>query len=215
MTAPSGTTISSQPIGDWLDQLAAKTPTPGGGAVAALVGAIGAALGSMVVAYTRGKKAFHEIEAELADVAARLDKTRLLLLELADEDARAYAALNEMMRMPEDDPVRVEGWSGAVRDAIDVPRAGVAACASLASLLESLVGRSNRWLGSDLAIAADLAAAGASAFAWNVRVNLPQLEDASQRSELQEEAESLVDRARESARAVAEHVAGQIDDESA
>ncbi len=204
--------IDQQPIGDWLEQLAAKAPTPGGGAVAALVGAVASALGSMVVAYTLGKKAFAEVEPELVDAAKRLDKTRLILLTLADEDARAYAALNAMMRLPEDDAVRIKGWADAVRDAIDVPRAGVAASASLASLLEGLLGKSNRWLGSDLAIAAELAGAAASAFAWNVRVNLPQLEDTDQRSKLEAEALMLVARARASAQAVAEAVADQIGD---
>ena len=202
--------IDQHLIGDWLDQLAAKAPTPGGGAVAALVGAVASALGSVVVAYTLGKKAFAEVEPELAQVASRLDKTRLILMTLADEDARAYAALNAMMRLPEDDPVRVAGWAGAVRDAIDVPRAGVAASASLAAQLHGLVGKSNRWLGSDLAIAAELAAASASAFAWNVRVNMPQLEDAAQRDQLETEAIRLVEQARASAEAVAQAVAGQI-----
>ncbi len=202
--------INQQPIGDWLDQLAAKSPTPGGGAVAALVGAVASALGSMVVAYTLGKKAFAEVEPELGEAARRLDKTRLILMTLADEDARAYAELNALMRLPEDDAVRIEGWADAVRDAIDVPRAGVAASASLAAQLEGLLGKTNRWLGSDLAIAVELASASASAFAWNVRVNLPQLEDADQRIKLETEAMAMVARARASAQAVAEAVAGQI-----
>jgi methenyltetrahydrofolate cyclohydrolase len=58
----SPSSIDQHTIGDWLDQLGAKSPTPGGGSVAALVGAIGSALGMMVLAYSRGKKAHAQHE---------------------------------------------------------------------------------------------------------------------------------------------------------
>lgn len=205
-------TIDQHAIGEWLEWLSEKSPTPGGGSVAALVGAIGAALGSMVVAYTRGKKAFADAEPELGETSKRLDRLRFVLLALADEDARAYSTLNELMRLAEDDPRRVEHWTQAVRDAIDVPRAGVASGASLASLLESLAGSSNPWLGSDLAIAADLAAVAAAAFAWNVRVNLPQLEAGEQSAAIEAETDRLVARARESADRVTRIVREQSSD---
>jgi formiminotetrahydrofolate cyclodeaminase len=86
--------------------------------------------------------------------------------------------------------------------AIAVPRAGVATAASLTRLLESLAGNSNPWLGSDLAIAADLAAASTRAFAWNVRVNLPQLEDQGEQTRIAEETSRLVEEARASAQRV-------------
>lgn len=203
------TTIDQYTIGGWLERLGEKSPTPGGGSVAALVGAVGAALGSMVVAYTRGKKAFAEHEPELSESAKRLDRLRFVLLALADEDARAYSTLNELMRLPEDDPRRLEHWTQAVRDAIDVPRAGVASGASLASLLERLAGRSNPWLGSDLAIAAELAAVAAGAFAWNVRVNLPQLEEGEQTAAIEAETDRLVAQAHKSAQRVTQIVREQ------
>ncbi|MCB1281901.1 MAG: cyclodeaminase/cyclohydrolase family protein [Salinibacterium sp.] len=188
--------IHTRPIGNWLEALADKSPTPGGGSVAALVGAVAAALGSMVVAYTQGKKSFADAECFLDSSAAKLSEARLVLLSLADRDAHAYAILNELMRLPEDDPKRIEGWENAVQGAIGVPRAGVVASVSLAGILEDLAGKSNPWLGSDLAIAAELAAAAASAFAWNVRVNLPQLEASDQTEVIGRETDELVAKAR-------------------
>lgn len=203
--------IDQHTIADWLDRLAAKTPVPGGGAVAALAGAIGAALGSMVLAYTRGKKTYAQHEEVLGEAATKLDRLRVMLLELADEDSIAYARLNELMKLPEDDPARQTEWGEAVREAIAVPRAGVATACTAARVLESLASISNPWLGSDLAIAADLAAASAKAFAWNVRVNLPQLEDQAEQDRLAEETSRLVGEAFASAQRVEQVVLSQLE----
>jgi methenyltetrahydrofolate cyclohydrolase len=192
---PQPPSLGDQPIGAWLNQLAAKTPAPGGGAVAALVGAISAALGSMVIAYTRGKKAYAQHETQLAEAAARLERLRDMLVQLAEEDAAAYAHLNSLMRLPQDDPLRISQWEDAVAEAIAVPRAGVATATALGRLLESLVPISNRWLGSDLAIASDLSAAAARAFLWNVRVNLEQIEVPEHRTAILAETLTMVSEA--------------------
>ncbi len=211
-TQPPAT--DQQPIGAWLDQLAAKSPTPGGGAVAALTAAIASALGSMVIAYTRGKKAFHDHDQHLAEAHDRLANIRTMLLSLAAEDERAYARLNALMRLPDDHPDRVAHWAEAVHNAIDVPRAGLATCVSLARLLHSLKDRSNKWLARDLAIASDLAAAGARAFSFNVIVNLPQLDDLEVQQHLLTETSAMTrtaqDLAAEVTRAVARSLADEI-----
>ena len=211
--------IDQQAIGTWLDRLAANTPAPGGGAVAALTAAIGAALGSMVISYTRGKKAFRDQEDELAEAHARLTTIRTMLLNLAAEDADAYARLNALMKLPDDHPDRQTHWADAVRNAIDVPRAGLATCVSLARLLDGLLGRSNQWLASDLAIAAALAAAGARAFSFNVIVNLPQLDDIADQQDLLAQTSAMTRTAQELAsnitQTVAQSLAGEIQSSSA
>jgi len=165
--------ITTETIGGFLDSLGAKTPTPGGGAVSSIAGALGAALASMVVAYSIGKKSLAEHDDALRAAATRLQERRADFLRLAEEDARAYGRLNEIMRLPEDDPRRRDELPEAARDAAAAPLRTIEACADLAALLETLAPITNRHLRSDLAIAAVLTKATALASRWNVAVNAP------------------------------------------
>lgn len=186
--------LSSRSIGDFLDQLAAKTPTPGGGAVASAVGALGAALGDMVLSYSVGKKSLAEHETVLRDAATRLSRARLVLLELAAEDEAAYGLVNELSRLPADDARRSDLPAASVA-AAQVPLSCMAACVGVLGVLEPLPAFTNQYLRSDLAIAAILAEAAARAGAWNVRVNLPGIEDASVRVKVETECGALLVRA--------------------
>ena len=190
--------IASVPFQTLLDQLAGKSPAPGGGAAAGMVGATAAALGGMVVAYSLGRKSLAEHEGFLEEAAARLARARELFLVLADEDARAYTALNALMRLPEDAAERVSGWETAVAGALAPPRAMLAGATDLLRLLEGLPGRINPHLGSDLAVAAIDAEACARGAAWNVSVNLPLLPEPERRP-IRSETERLVADARERA----------------
>lgn len=154
----------------FLQQVGEKSPTPGGGAVASVVGALGAALARMVVSYTRGKKAFAAHEPTLADADRILLNAGDLMMRLAEEDAQAYGLVNELSRLPEDDPRR-DALPAAVAASVQVPLAVVAACVDLLRLFERLAARTNRHLRSDLAIAAVLADAAARASWWNIAVN--------------------------------------------
>lgn len=168
-------TIAETPAGALLASLASKTPAPGGGAAAGLLGATAAALAGMVVAYSIGKKAHEADRSLLEDAAARLEAIRARFLELADEDAEAYAALNALQKRPSDDPVRIEREPEALRRAIGAPESARALAMDLLALTETLVGRTNRWLASDLAIAAVAGEGAAVAAGWNVRINAPGL----------------------------------------
>ncbi|MFZ2875590.1 MAG: cyclodeaminase/cyclohydrolase family protein [Phycisphaerales bacterium] len=157
-------------IDNFVQQVGDKSPTPGGGAVASVVGALGAALARMVVSYTRGKKAFAQHEPALSGADRVLINAGGLMMRLAEEDAQAYGLVNELSRLPEDDPRR-EALPGAVAASVQVPLAVVAACVDLLRLFEQLAGSTNRHLRSDLAIAAILADASARASWWNIAVN--------------------------------------------
>jgi len=182
--------LTSRTLGDFLGQLAAKTPTPGGGAVASVVGALGAALGDMVLAYSIGKKSLAEHEPRLKDAAARLVRARAVLLELAAEDEAAYGLVNELSRLPEGDARRAD-LSAATLAAAQVPLSCMAACTSVLGLLDELPAITNKHQ-SDLAIAAILAEAAARAAAWNVLVNLPGIADAQARASLAEQCGRMV-----------------------
>ncbi len=160
-----------------LARVAARTPTPGGGAVAGAVGALAVALGEMALNYSVGRTAPGANEAEIREALAMLIRARGLALELVAEDMAAYALVSEAMKLPGDDSSRAARLSTAAETASRAPMALVALCCDLLGIFERLAGACNRNLRSDLAIAAGLAEAAARASRWNVRANLATLAD--------------------------------------
>lgn len=191
-------------IDEFLDALSAKVPAPGGGAAAGLVGATAAATAGMVVAYSVGRKSLADHKEFLEDAGARITRARMMFLALADEDAEAYTTLNELMKLPEGDPVRVAGWAAAVSGAIAPPRAMLATASELLRICEELCGRINQHLRSDLGVAGVLAEAAARSAAWNIAVNLPLLPP-DQRGSVRAEAERQTADARHRAARVEGH----------
>ena len=166
--------LRSLTLESFLDALAAKSPTPGGGSAAGLVGATSAALAGMVVAYSLGKKDLAAHQGVLQDAAERLARARRLMLDLADEDAAAYGAVNELSRLPPDNPRRAD-LPAARLASVQVPLVMLATCADLLRLMESLSPITNRHLRSDLAIAATLAQGAAHSAFCNIRINAEEL----------------------------------------
>jgi len=194
--------ISDLPVSSLLTSLGARTPSPGGGASAALAGALAAATARMVLSYSIGRKSLAEHEPTLQAAAQSLDRAHALLLELGDEDAEAYERLNATMKLRETDPRRDEDLPRAVAAAIAVPSAVLAAGIDLLRLLETLPGRTNPHLRSDLAVAAVLAEASVRAAAWNIEVNLPLVADEAERKRVGESVRGSVNEAGERATSV-------------
>jgi formiminotetrahydrofolate cyclodeaminase len=175
-------TIEQQTISDFLEAVASREPTPGGGAVASIIAALAAALGQMVVNFSVGKKRLSEFDAVHQQALKSLQEHRMRALHLAEEDARAYQRLSKLLKMDKADPRRVSELSQAVEAAINAPHALLHVCMEMLRVLADLSGKTSRALDSDLAMAAILSEAGARSAVWNVRINLPLLEDASVRA---------------------------------
>jgi len=184
------TSFGQMRVEEFLEQTASKQPTPGGGAVAAVTGALGAALGQMVLAYSLGKKSLVAHQPMLEQTMLVLGRAQGKFIELAEEDARAYSVVNELMRLPETDPRRVAEWADAVAASVRPPMAALGLACECARVLRELCGRTNAFLKSDLAIAGVLAEACAAAAKWNVVVNVPQLPE-GERAKMLAEAERL------------------------
>lgn len=182
-------------VDEFCAQLAARTPVPGGGAVAAVTAAHAAALLAMVVEFSLGKPKLAEHQPALQKALATLGPLRTRALQLVDEDAAAYGALNALWKVPKDHPTRIEQWDATVRAAILAPQAILDLAAEVAALGASLAGCTNPQLGSDLAIARDLAAVAARAAAHNVAVNLPSLTCATERAQRHAAMEAALARA--------------------
>lgn len=196
-------TIASTTLDAFTRATAAKEPVPGGGAVAAVTLAHAASLASMVISFSRGKKAFVDHESFLEATAARLEVIRAEALSLADQDAEAFKALAPLFTMKQDDPDRQAMVLPAVTAAIKPPAEMLTLAAETAALCQALIGRSSKMLKSDLAISACLAAAAADAAAWNVRINLPMLREAGGDATLSGQLDETVKQTATIAKAVA------------
>ena len=179
-----------QPLRTFLADLADVTPTPGGGAVAGISLATAGAIGHMAIAFSARRSALREFAALHEESLEALDRVQERGLELATADARAFAQLNGLWKLAEDDPEREAGWDDAVAAAIAAPAAILSEAVDLTTRLTGLVPATSPMLRSDLAVAAITAESAARSAAWNVRINLPlvrSVEDAArERGRLEE-----------------------------
>ncbi len=165
-------------IEEFLARLASREPTPGGGAVGALTGALAAALGEMTCAYTLNHPKFAAAQDEVAEIATRLERARGMLVGLIDEDARAYAGLSGAFKTPKTDVERQDRIAAAASVAAGVPFQTAELAARLQSDLQRLLEVGNPMLRSDTLSALAHADAAVAAAAANVRANLPYLPEA-------------------------------------
>ncbi len=163
------------PVRQFVEATARREPTPGGGSVAGVVGALGVALGEMALAYTRGRKAFAAHEADYEALARRLANARRMFQDLLADDATAYGLYHQATQAEgPDKDARVQA---ALAVAVNVPREMTALALRVLADLASLAGRCNRWLLSDLAAGAILAEAVVRLCDHNVHVNAAQYAD--------------------------------------
>ena len=167
---PGGESFAS-----FTDRLAARTPTPGGGSAAAAAGALGAALGEMVLAYSIDAKAPAE---DLVAVASTLRDGRRRMLALLVEDSASYDAVRTARRMRKEHPgdaAAEEGYRAALRGAVAVPLETARLAQDLSVRLESVRARTKSALASDLTTAIALFRAATEGALANVAINLDDL----------------------------------------
>lgn len=173
--------IEREPVGRWLDALAAAAPVPGGGAAAALATAAGAGLVEMVCGLAAGR-------AELGTTCAQAGAARAEALVLAGEDADAYEAVVVAHRLP-----RGTATEQAARgEALEAAMVGAAApgvytsrvAAHVLDLVEAVLPVAGTDAVPDLGVAAALAGAALEAAALNVAANREAIRDEGERARL-------------------------------
>lgn len=190
--------------------IAARTPTPGGGAAAALAGALGAALGAMMGEYTLGKRRYADVEDDVRAAVARLGELSEGLLALMDADAEAFEPLSRAYAIPKGDPARAEALERATVGAMGVPRRVLALCCEAVPVLEELAEKGTRMLLSDVGCAAALVRAALECAALNVYANTSGLGDRALAAEAEAEASSRLAEFAGRAQAVADGVAASL-----
>jgi len=191
---------SEQTVAEFLEDVASAAPTPGGGSVSALAGALSLALSAMVARLTIGKQKYAVHEARMLEVKAAAEPLRRELFDLVQEDARAYeafrAAARHSQRTPEEIALREKNLVEAARNAALVPLRTAEACVRALELALEVATAGNANAVSDAGVAAWLARAGAEGAAWNVRINVTSL-PGPERSDLESRVESALARAKE------------------
>ena len=184
----------------YLDRLASDSPTPGGGSVAALVGALGAALNSMVASFTVGRPKYAEVEREVKQLLAESEQLRRRLQELVAADMEAYAHVSAAYGLPRQTEAEKEARTAAIqqalRTALAVPLEATGLCEQTLELADKLRGKGNRNLLSDVGCAVQFAQAALECAALNVEINLRGLKDESFVKDTRARLEAMIARGR-------------------
>ncbi len=173
--------FSDKTIQEFLDELASPSPAPGGGAAAALSGALAAGLVAMVCRLTIGRKNYENVSAELEAILPRADAKRRTLLELFEADSAAYDAVIATYKLPKETDQEKAARTAAIQDALkhaaEVPFQIAAACADIIDMDLPVAAKGNKNAASDAGSAALLAEAGLRAALLNVEINLAGIKD--------------------------------------
>ena len=173
--------IKDTAIEQFLDQLASSTATPGGGSAAAIIGAMGAALVSMVCNLTIGKKKYAEVEGEMKDVLAKTEALRKKLTGMIQDDVRAFDAVMRAYGMPKetdaDQAARDKAIQAALKLATDVPLACGRAAREVIDLAAIASGKGNLNVISDAGVGVLAGYAALRSAALNVFTNARMITD--------------------------------------
>ncbi|MDQ6780667.1 MAG: cyclodeaminase/cyclohydrolase family protein [Candidatus Eremiobacteraeota bacterium] len=164
-------------------KLASADPTPGGGSVAAAVGAFGAGLIRMVAQLTRNSPKFASVADMCGDIAERAQRLLATLLRLVDDDAASFDAVSAAYGMPKASDTEKQARSAAVQralgGAIDPPMRVIACAREICDLAVELIDVANPNALSDIGCAALCAQTASQAAALNVEINASMLKDRS------------------------------------
>jgi glutamate formiminotransferase/formiminotetrahydrofolate cyclodeaminase len=166
---------------DFLEALAAATPTPGGGSAAAHAGGMGAALVAMVARLTIGKKKYAAVEEQMKEILIQAERLRHELTAAVEEDSAAFEEVMSAFKLPKDTPsqekTRADAIETATMLASQVPLTVAQKSVNVMALAERVVALGNLNAISDGASAAAMAFAAFTSASYNVRINLAGLND--------------------------------------
>ncbi len=175
------TQIKDTAIEPFLDQLASSAATPGGGSAAAIIGAMGAALVSMVCNLTIGKKKYAEVEGEMQDVLAKTEALRTKLTGMIQDDVKAFDAVMGAYGMPKetdaDKAARDKAIQAALKLATDVPLACARAAREVIDLAAIASDKGNLNVISDAGVGVLAGYAALRSAALNVLTNARMITD--------------------------------------
>jgi glutamate formiminotransferase/formiminotetrahydrofolate cyclodeaminase len=207
-SAPSAAEDAASSGPSFPDQLAAPTPTPGGGSAGAFAGAMGAGLVAMVAGLTIGKKKYAEVEAEMQAIRVVAENLRAELTQAVEDDSAAFETVMGAFKLPkgtdEEKKARDAAIINATLNAAHIPLHVCEDAVKVMELALKCAQRGNLNAISDSASGFAMSRAALTAASYNVKINVASLEDKSlgekmllEVAELEKEADSLEKEMRE------------------
>lgn len=197
---PAGKRLTDLTVKGFANETASESPAPGGGSISAYMGALAAALGTMVANLSAHKPGWDDRWEEFSDAAVEGRRHLDELLALVDEDTEAFNAVMAAFQLPkgtdEEKAARAEAIERATLYAAEVPLRTMRAAAATFPLLRRMAETGNPASVSDAGVGALAARAAVLGAGLNVRINAASLSDKSKAQPLLDEAAALVSRAK-------------------
>jgi formiminotetrahydrofolate cyclodeaminase len=177
----SSSSLLDLTVGELLQRLGSSDPAPGGGAAAAIAGALGAALVQMTANLTIGRPKFVDVDQQARDIEGRSGALRQQLAELGDADAAAFDQVSAAYKLPRADDAekatRSKAIQAALQGAAAVPLETAQLCAAVLTIAEEAAPLLNVAVISDVLVGAQLAHAALESAAVNVEINMASMTD--------------------------------------
>lgn len=188
----------SKSVVEFLRDVSAGTPVPGGGSVSAIVGALSASLVSMVLNLTTANKKYQEFHQFASDNQMEISRISERLKRLVVEDAEAFDAVMAAYKLPrntdEEKDIRKKAIEDATKIAIAVPLETSKQCIEVLNIINRIIDKSNRNAISDIGVANLLAKAGCEGALYNVYINLSSISDTTYKEETEKVIEKMITR---------------------
>ncbi len=178
------------PLSDYLDDLAAKKPAPGGGSAGAMAGALAAGLVSMVVNFSIGKNL--PDEERIKEILNESENLRARMSALIDEDVKVYEEFSSVFKLPKETDGRKEKIQEALKKAAKVPLEIAQLGMEIIQLNKELLPICNPRLISDIGVSLSLAYSSVEIGALNVEINLASIKDEQFNKNCKEKLESFM-----------------------
>lgn len=182
---------------DFINELASKAPTPGGGGASAYCGALATALASMVGNLTVGKKTYAAVEDEVKEALIQLEEQRNKFVELIDKDAQAFEPLSRAYRLPratsEELAHKNKVMQQALVGATEVPLEIMEICAQVITTSKFLAHNGSRLALSDVGVAVLFAKAALKGASLNVYANASSMANEAQARSYIQQADRLIE----------------------
>jgi glutamate formiminotransferase/formiminotetrahydrofolate cyclodeaminase len=184
-------------VHDFINEIAAATPTPGAGSAAAVAGAMSAALLCMVCRITLNNEKYRDTWESLQEPLAVCDTLRNNLLNLAEEDARAFQAFTDVLHLPRDTDTQREARKAAIqvelRNSSEVPLEIAEKCREVVNASATVAASGAPMALGDVATAVLLAEGGIQGALYSIKSNIPMIKSPSYVEQLQREMREVND----------------------
>lgn len=185
---------------DFVEEVSRDTPAPGGGSIAALAGALGAALASMVANLTQGRTKSQESENAVLEAAERAQKAKDMLVLAVDDDTNAFNAYMDARRLPQGSPAekvaREEAMQQGLKLAVEVPWRTAVTCLEVMKASALAMRHGNPASITDTMVGVQMGFAGVRGGIWNVLINLKDITDEAFNQDLKARCAKLLDEAK-------------------